>query len=149
MKPSILYNFFRDGATMDALREGLKICRKLVAQPAFAPHLEREVDPGPEVESDGAIDAFIRQTVGTLFHPVGTCSMGTGPDAVVDPGTHAGAWGRRAAGDRCVGDAGDRFGQHDGGDLCDRGEGGRSDQGRLVRSGATRCGRPLDPPASG
>jgi choline dehydrogenase-like flavoprotein len=37
------------------------------------------------VESDGAIDAFIRQTVGTLFHPVGTCSMGTGPEAVVDP----------------------------------------------------------------
>ena len=85
VKPSILYNFFRDGATMDALREGLKICRKLVAQPAFAPHLEREVDPGPEVESDGAIEAFIRQTVGTLFHPVGTCSMGVGPEAVVDP----------------------------------------------------------------
>ena len=43
------------------------------------------MSPGPEVDSDGAIDAFIRQTVGTLFHPVGTCSMGVGPDAVVDP----------------------------------------------------------------
>ena len=41
--------------------------------------------PVPEAESDGALDAFIRQTVGTLFHPVGTCSMGIGPEAVVDP----------------------------------------------------------------
>lgn len=84
-KPSILYNFFRGQGTMDALREGFKICRQLVAQPAFAKHGATEVSPGPEVVSDGAIDAFIRQTVGTLFHPVGTCSMGTGPDAVVDP----------------------------------------------------------------
>ena len=84
-KPAILYNFFRGEATMDALREGFRICRKLVQQPAFARHLDHEVSPGPETESDGAIDAFIRQTVGTLFHPVGTCSMGVGPEAVVDP----------------------------------------------------------------
>jgi choline dehydrogenase len=85
VKPSILYNFFRGEGTMDALREGFKICRELVKQPAFAPHQLVEVDPGPEVQSDGAIEAFIRQTVGTLFHPVGTCSMGVGPEAVVDP----------------------------------------------------------------
>jgi choline dehydrogenase len=84
-KPSILYNFFRGEGTMDALREGFKLCRELVKQPAFAPHGLVEVDPGPEVQSDGAIEAFIRQTVGTLFHPVGTCSMGVGPEAVVDP----------------------------------------------------------------
>ncbi len=84
-KPSILFNFFRGASTMDALREGIRIARRIVAQRAFAPHLDREVSPGPEAESDGALDAFIRQTVGTLFHPVGTCSMGVGPDAVVDP----------------------------------------------------------------
>ena len=86
-KPAIVFNFFRDASTMDALREGFRIIRRVVAQPPIARHLEREVDPGPEVESDGAIDAFIRRTVGTLFHPVGTCSMGTGPEAVVDPGS--------------------------------------------------------------
>lgn len=84
-KPSILYNFFRGEGTMDALREGFKICRDLVRQPAFQKHGVRETDPGPDANSDGAIEAFIRQTVGTLFHPVGTCSMGVGPDAVVDP----------------------------------------------------------------
>ncbi|MBG1232655.1 GMC family oxidoreductase [Aestuariivirga litoralis] len=85
VKPSILYNFFRDKSTMDALRQGVRISRKIIAQPAFAPHLKAEVSPGPEVESDGAIDAFIRQTVGTLFHPAGTCKMGRDKDAVVDP----------------------------------------------------------------
>ena len=84
-KPSIVFNFFRDASTMDALREGVRIIRRIVAQPPFARHMGHEADPGPEVESDGAIDAFIRRTVGTLFHPVGTCSMGVGPEAVVDP----------------------------------------------------------------
>jgi len=86
-KPSIIYNFFRGQSTFESLREGIKLGRRIVAQPAFAPHLDKEVDPGPEVESDGAIDAFIRQTVGTLFHPVGTCKMGHDDQAVVDPRT--------------------------------------------------------------
>lgn len=84
-KPSIIFNFFRDKSTMDTLREGVKIIRKIVSQPAFALHLDREVSPGPDVQSDGAIEAFIRQTVGTLFHPVGTCAMGRGEMSVVDP----------------------------------------------------------------
>ena len=53
----------------------------------FEPHLDAEIDPGPEVQSDGALDAFIRERAGTLFHPVGTCAMGRGEQAVVDPET--------------------------------------------------------------
>jgi choline dehydrogenase-like flavoprotein len=86
-KPSILYNFLRHEGAMDALRAGIRIARNIIAQSPFAPHLDREVDPGPDEQSDGALDAFIRRSVGTLFHPVGTCAMGTGPDAVVDPAT--------------------------------------------------------------
>jgi choline dehydrogenase len=85
VKPSILFNFFRGKSTEEALRKGVHICRNIVAQKEFAPYVEAEVSPGPDVQSDGAIDAFIRQTVGTLFHPVGTCSMGTDKMAVVDP----------------------------------------------------------------
>ena len=86
MKPSILYNFFRgEGDDGCAARRASRSAASSSHQPAFARHARREVEPGPEVESDGAIEAFIRQTVGTLFHPVGTCSMGVGPDAVVDP----------------------------------------------------------------
>ncbi|MQT11871.1 GMC family oxidoreductase [Segnochrobactrum spirostomi] len=84
-RPAILYNFFRGESTMASLREGMKIARRLVAQPAFAPHLDHEVTPGPNADSDGALEAYIRQRCGTLYHPVGTCAMGRGEMAVVDP----------------------------------------------------------------
>jgi choline dehydrogenase-like flavoprotein len=86
-KPSILYNFFRGDSRMDVLRNGIGLARRIMAQKPFEPHLDAEVDPGPEAQSDGALDAFIRQRVGTLFHPVGTCAMGRGEMAVVDPET--------------------------------------------------------------
>lgn len=86
-KPSIVFNFFRGESTMDVLRAGIRLARKIMTQKPFEPHLDAEVDPGPDVQSDGALDAFIRERVGTLFHPVGTCAMGRGEDAVVDPAT--------------------------------------------------------------
>jgi choline dehydrogenase len=48
----------------------------------FAPE---EFSPGTAVATDSELLASIRQMAGTIFHPVGTCKMGTGPDAVVDP----------------------------------------------------------------
>lgn len=84
-KPAIIFNFFRGGSTMRSLRDGIRLARRIAAQAPFARHLDAEVDPGPDAESDGALDAFIREKVGTLFHPVGTCAMGTGENAVVHP----------------------------------------------------------------
>ncbi len=86
-KPYIRYNFFRGDSSMDVLRAGIRLARKIMAQKPFESHLGAEIDPGPDVESDGALDAFIRERVGTLFHPVGTCAMGDGEHAVVDPAT--------------------------------------------------------------
>jgi choline dehydrogenase len=86
-KPRIQYNFLRGDSTTDTIRAGIRIARRIVAQAPFAPHLDTEVSPGPDAESDGALDAFIRNTVSTLFHPVGTCAMGRGDGAVVDPQT--------------------------------------------------------------
>ena len=86
-RPSILYNFFRGDGGMEVLRAGIRLARRIMAQAPFRPHLDAEIDPGQDVESDGALDAFIRERVGTLFHPVGTCAMGVGENAVVDPAT--------------------------------------------------------------
>ncbi len=86
-RPRIIYNFLRNNSTTATIREGIRIARNIVAQAPFHPHLRQELAPGPENESDGALDAFIRNTVGTLFHPVGTCAMGRGDEAVVDPET--------------------------------------------------------------
>lgn len=85
--PSIIYNFFRGDSTMDVLRKGIRLGRRIVAQKPFESHLDAEVDPGTDAQSDGALDVFIRERVGTLFHPVGTCAMGRGEGAVVDPVT--------------------------------------------------------------
>ncbi|KPN17073.1 glucose-methanol-choline oxidoreductase [Xanthomonas sp. Mitacek01] len=52
---------------------------------AFAGIRKREVLPGPSVKSKADIEAFLRKACSTFFHPVGTCRMGTGSDAVVDP----------------------------------------------------------------
>lgn len=84
-KPSILYNFFRGDSSIEPLRNGIRLARRIMAMPQFSAHIASEVSPGQAVESDGAIDGFIRAEVGTLFHPVGTCAMGMGPDAVVNP----------------------------------------------------------------
>jgi choline dehydrogenase-like flavoprotein len=44
-----------------------------------------ELEPGPEVQSDEQIRAWIRSHAETLYHPVGTCKMGLDDQAVVDP----------------------------------------------------------------
>ncbi len=86
-KPLIKYNFFQGKSTTQALRDGIRISRKIIDQAPFAPHKDVELSPGMDATDDEALDAFIRKNVGTLFHPVGTCAMGAGPMAVVDPGS--------------------------------------------------------------
>ncbi len=76
-----------DGFDLKMLREGLKLSRRLLAQPAFAPFRGPEILPGERVQGDEELNAFIRRKAETIYHPVGTCRMGTAddPDAVVDP----------------------------------------------------------------
>ena len=66
------------------LREGIKILRNVFAQAAFDRYRGPELAPGLAVRSDAEIEAWVRRTADTVFHPVGTCKMGTGADAVVD-----------------------------------------------------------------
>ncbi len=64
---------------------GLKILRDIFAQPAFRDLWRREVLPGPEARTDADLLKFAQTHGGTVFHPVGTCRMGKGEGAVVDP----------------------------------------------------------------
>jgi choline dehydrogenase len=70
---------------MDALVQGFKQARKVLQQPALAPHTLREFEPGEAVQSDEDIRAYIRRRAETVYHPVGTCKMGVDAQAVVDP----------------------------------------------------------------
>lgn len=59
--------------------------RQLFQTTAFGEIRGEEVTPGADVQSDEALEAYIRENCSTVWHPVGTCKMGIDPMAVVDP----------------------------------------------------------------
>lgn len=84
-RPSIRYNYLSEAADLGVLRAGVRQARRILGAPAFAPYRVRETRPGPDVASDEEIDDFARREGLSLYHPVGTCKMGTDSMAVVDP----------------------------------------------------------------
>ncbi|MFG1420970.1 GMC family oxidoreductase [Roseixanthobacter liquoris] len=84
-QPSIRPNFLAVQEDCDSLVGGMKIARAIVAQAAMDPYRAYEMNPGPDVQSDAQWLNFARTTGQTIYHPIGTCAMGTGPAAVVDP----------------------------------------------------------------
>jgi choline dehydrogenase len=78
-------NYFDDPADMACMIRAVRLSREIGAQPALEDWNAGEFFPGVDTESDEAIDAYVRKDVSTWFHPVGTCRMGVGEDAVVDP----------------------------------------------------------------
>jgi choline dehydrogenase len=82
--PLIDPGFLTDGRDLDRLAEGLRIVRQAAASTTFAPLRKEEIWPGPDVGGPGVRD-YIRRRVGSYYHPAGTCRMGTGAGAVVDP----------------------------------------------------------------
>src|SRR6266699_1388143 len=69
---------------LQALVEGISLCRKVAQAKAFAPFRGKELYPGPEVQGEAAISDYIRTVALTADHAVGTCKMGSDPLAVVD-----------------------------------------------------------------
>ena len=83
--PRLCANYLATENDRRTMRAGVRIMREVFRQPAIARYIDRERVPGPEVESDAALDAWIRSVGDTVFHPVGTCRMGGDAMAVVDP----------------------------------------------------------------
>ncbi len=88
-KPRILFNYLSHPDDLVEMRACVRLTREIFAQPAFDPYRGREIQPGPEVQSDEAIDAFVRAKVESAYHPSCSCKMGAPADplAVVDPET--------------------------------------------------------------
>jgi choline dehydrogenase len=82
--PSIQPNYLSDPIDQQVAVASLKWGRKIAAQPALAKWIESELLPGPDFTSDEALLGFARMAGSTIYHPVGTCQMGSGPAAVVD-----------------------------------------------------------------
>lgn len=82
--PSIVANYLASETDSEVLLAGLRMLRRIAAQPEFARHVKREFLPGADVESDEELMAFAKAKGTTIFHPCGTCKMGRDPMAVVD-----------------------------------------------------------------
>ena len=85
--PKILFNYMSHEKDWEDFRRCIRLTREIFAQEAFAPFVRHEIQPGADVQSDEALDAFIKDHVESAYHPCGTCKMGdaTDPMAVVDP----------------------------------------------------------------
>ncbi len=82
--PTIQPHYLSSEADLRLLIEGIRLGRRIGQAKAFDAFRGAEVYPGPEAQSDAAIAEYIRSIAETLYHPVGTCKMGSDPMAVVD-----------------------------------------------------------------
>jgi choline dehydrogenase-like flavoprotein len=84
-KPRILTNTLAEPEDLASLVAGLKISREIAATEPLKSIVGKELLPGDGVVSDQDLEDDVRNRVELLYHPVGTCRMGSGDDAVVDP----------------------------------------------------------------
>ncbi|MEM7729554.1 MAG: GMC family oxidoreductase N-terminal domain-containing protein [Pseudomonadota bacterium] len=82
--PSINPRFLENETDMTVLRDGAKLTRRLLMSPAFDPYRGQELYTRDGM-SDAEWDEDIRSRADTVYHPVGTCRMGSDADSVVDP----------------------------------------------------------------
>lgn len=82
--PLIDANYLSAERDVDALRRGIRISRQILAGEAYRPYHGEEVLPGPALDEDGEIEAFLRRTVEVNYEAVGTCRMGQDELAVVN-----------------------------------------------------------------
>jgi choline dehydrogenase-like flavoprotein len=85
-KVRIFANYLGDaeGHDLKLLIEGVHLSRRILAQTPFDAFRGTEIFPGDGVQDGAAIEAFVRRKAETIYHPVGTCRMGTDDRAVVD-----------------------------------------------------------------
>jgi choline dehydrogenase len=76
-------NFLSEQADVDALVAGIELGFDIAAQPAFRDLIKRWVAPKGRMSREDTV-AFIRRSCSSYDHPVGTCAMGSGTEAVVD-----------------------------------------------------------------
>ncbi len=82
--PVIAFNYMSCEEDWQVFRRAVRLSRELFAQRAFDPYRGVEIAPGQRADSDGAIDAFVRRSAESAYHPCGTCRMGDDAQAVVD-----------------------------------------------------------------
>jgi choline dehydrogenase len=79
-KARVQFNYFATERDRREMRDGIKLTREIMNQPAFAPFNDGELAPGPGVRTDAEIDAWVNELVESAYHPSCTCAMGPDSD---------------------------------------------------------------------
>lgn len=83
--PAVLFDYLKTEYDIRAVLFGLRLVRRIAEQPALQPYVASEIFPGVDIQSDDALLDYTRQTGVSNQHPTSSCTMGTGPNTVVDP----------------------------------------------------------------
>ncbi len=81
-KPNIEFNYISTEQDIQDWRDCIRLTREILAQPAMDEYRGKEIQPGVDVASDEAIDAWVRQNVESAYHPSCTCKMGADNDSM-------------------------------------------------------------------
>ncbi len=82
--PRICFNYMSKTQDWEEFRAAVRLTREIFQQQSFAPYRGAELSPGPAVQSDSDIDAYLRDAVESAYHPSCTCKMGSDDLSVVD-----------------------------------------------------------------
>jgi choline dehydrogenase-like flavoprotein len=83
--PDIRPNYLATAEDRQVAADAIRITRRIVSMPALQRFVPQEFRPGPEIVTDEALASAAGDIATTIFHPVGTCRMGSDPGAVVSP----------------------------------------------------------------
>jgi len=83
--PAMQPNYLSKRYDRNMMLECVKLSREIFAQESFAPYRDGEIFPGPEAQSEESVMEFVRNKAETIYHPIGTCKMGSDEMSVVDP----------------------------------------------------------------
>jgi choline dehydrogenase len=82
--PHIDPRYFHDDADMRTLIQGVRLAQQVIRSQKLDACRGRALSPLVDAEDEAVLRQEIKRRCSTLFHPVGTCAMGQGPEAVVD-----------------------------------------------------------------
>lgn len=86
--PAITGGYLTSPRDIVVLRAGVRRLREIFAQSSFDPWRGPEIRPGPDAQSDSDLDGWIRANAESVYHPVGSCRMGSDAMAVTDAKLH-------------------------------------------------------------
>jgi choline dehydrogenase len=84
-RPAVDAGYYSDPADLEAMVAGVRIAQDIASRGPLARFVDRPFLPGAGARENDELAEAVRAGTETLYHPVGTCAMGTGDTAVVDP----------------------------------------------------------------